>query len=65
MLGIPWLTLPAFFSLLLQTKSGAGTRRFFGKKTDHFMFITWVCGKKVREMERVWGGWFPGEALGR
>lgn len=65
MLGVPRLTFAAFSPLLLQTK-GAGTRGspFFGKKTDRFVFLPWVCGKNVCKMERVWGGWFPGEALG-
>lgn len=51
-----------FFSEL----RGSGTRcsPFFVKKTDNFVFITWVCGKNVCKMERVWGGWFPEEALG-
>lgn len=55
------LSSPSFSGL-----RGLGTRcgPFFVKKTDNFMFITWVCGKNVCKMERVWRGWFPGEALG-
>ena len=55
------LSSPSFSRL-----RGSGTRcsPFFIKKTDNFMFITWVCGKNVCKLERVWGGWFPGEALG-
>lgn len=51
----------------LSGPSGSGTRctPFFIKKTDNFMFMTsWVCGKNICKMERVRGGWFPGEALG-